>query len=62
MELRPPAFDPMFWPGTRYRWSEELDGLIEVADGGCCTLPPDGWSPATRPGDLRSNGNALLSS
>jgi hypothetical protein len=38
MELRPPEFEPMFRPGTRYRWRDSPEGVIEVVDGGMLQL------------------------
>jgi Protein of unknown function (DUF4241) len=38
MELRPPEFEPMFRPGTRYRWPDVPEGVIEVVDGGMLHL------------------------
>jgi hypothetical protein len=38
MKLRPPEFEPMFRPGTRYRWRDSPEGMIEVADGGMLDL------------------------
>jgi hypothetical protein len=38
MELRPPEFAPMFRSGTRYRWPDSPEAVIEVADGGMLHL------------------------
>jgi hypothetical protein len=38
MELRPPEFEPMFRPGTRYRWRDSPEAVIEVADAGMLYL------------------------
>jgi hypothetical protein len=32
--IEPPFFDPMFRPGTRYRWRDGREGAIEVVDRG----------------------------
>lgn len=38
MEIRPPEFEPMFRPSTRYRWPDSPEAVIEVADAGMLHL------------------------